>query len=361
MPQGWANGARRRGRAYCFAPFSGRHPIGGITSGPDGNLWFTESTRIGRMTPQGAITEFARPESDSTPGPIVAGPDGNLWFVERAAKALARISPQGIITQFALPGGATSPVGLASGPDGALWYTRSPTAPAAEGGPPNLDTPGLIGRMTISGRATEFSLPTPPAPRPPGQPRDIIAGPDGALWFDTGTVDGVASGNSWIGRLTTSGQVTIVYAPDPRALVSITGLAAGPDQRIWFTLESSPVTAGGTPGQPLASPPQVAGSIGCLTSSGQLQLFPLPSSLSTAPGTITAGPDGNLWFVASPATMGRITPSGQVTTFSLPDAQAEIGPLTQGPGHALWFTQTYDDTDLVSGFIWGTKIGRMTP
>ena len=33
----------------------------GITTGPDGNLWFTEynGDRIGRITPPGEVTEFA--------------------------------------------------------------------------------------------------------------------------------------------------------------------------------------------------------------------------------------------------------------------------------------------------------------
>jgi streptogramin lyase len=33
----------------------------GITAGPDGNLWFTESGKIGRITPSGTITEFSLP------------------------------------------------------------------------------------------------------------------------------------------------------------------------------------------------------------------------------------------------------------------------------------------------------------
>src|SRR5262249_24995658 len=57
-------------------------PIG-ITAGPDGNLWFTESVgKIGRITPAGTITEFPIPTAGSAPYRITAGPDGNLWFTE---------------------------------------------------------------------------------------------------------------------------------------------------------------------------------------------------------------------------------------------------------------------------------------
>ena len=54
-----------------------------IAAGPDGNMWFTERHRIGRITPAGVITEFSEgiflPFGSSG---IAAGPDGNLWFTE---------------------------------------------------------------------------------------------------------------------------------------------------------------------------------------------------------------------------------------------------------------------------------------
>src|SRR5262249_59922716 len=57
-----------------------------ITTGPDGNLWFTEfgrSGRIGRLTTAGAFTEFAAGISTgSEPWGIAVGPDGNIWFAE---------------------------------------------------------------------------------------------------------------------------------------------------------------------------------------------------------------------------------------------------------------------------------------
>src|SRR5947207_2382042 len=53
---------------------------GEITTGPDGNLWFTEhgifGNRIGRITTVGAITEFPVPTANAIPDGITAGPDG---------------------------------------------------------------------------------------------------------------------------------------------------------------------------------------------------------------------------------------------------------------------------------------------
>src|SRR6266700_3918680 len=54
----------------------------GIAKGPDGNLWFTESTgnKIGKITPTGTITEYPIPTTNSGPLGITSGLDGNLWF-----------------------------------------------------------------------------------------------------------------------------------------------------------------------------------------------------------------------------------------------------------------------------------------
>ena len=45
-------------------------------------MWFTErlASAIGRITPDGTITEYKLPTFTSYPGGIAAGPDGNLWF-----------------------------------------------------------------------------------------------------------------------------------------------------------------------------------------------------------------------------------------------------------------------------------------
>jgi virginiamycin B lyase len=63
-----------------------------ITTGPDGNLWFTDAfSRIGRITPGGTITEFQAPDN-SEPSGIVTGPDGNLWYVDFEQKQIVRIN-----------------------------------------------------------------------------------------------------------------------------------------------------------------------------------------------------------------------------------------------------------------------------
>jgi virginiamycin B lyase len=58
-------------------------------------LWFTEKegNRIGRITLDGEIAEFAVPTANSGPDGIVLGPDGNVWFSEGNADRIARVTP----------------------------------------------------------------------------------------------------------------------------------------------------------------------------------------------------------------------------------------------------------------------------
>src|SRR5947209_15279215 len=44
----------------------------------------------------GKIREFAIPTASSDPGGITAGPDGNLWFTEQDASKIGRITTAGV-------------------------------------------------------------------------------------------------------------------------------------------------------------------------------------------------------------------------------------------------------------------------
>jgi streptogramin lyase len=102
----------------------GGRSLAGITAGPDGNLWFTESpgNRIGRITPAGVVTEFSTGIT-SYPSRITAGPDNNLWFT--GSNSIGRITPAGVVTEFSTGITAGSyPTGITVGPDNNLWFTE---------------------------------------------------------------------------------------------------------------------------------------------------------------------------------------------------------------------------------------------
>src|SRR5262249_47107830 len=92
----------------------------GITTGPDGNLWFDETfpPRVGKMTTSGAITEYPMSESISSFGQIVVGPDNNLWMI--AGPGLVRMTLQGETKTYPIWGAGLSR--LVGAPDGRMWF-----------------------------------------------------------------------------------------------------------------------------------------------------------------------------------------------------------------------------------------------
>ena len=79
------------------------------------------------------------------------------------------------------------------------------------------------------------------------------------------------------------------------------------------------------------------------TQTGQITEYQVSSYLAI--GSITAAPDGNLWFTEANSdngynAVGRITPRGAVTEF--PDSGGP-GAITVGPDENLWYAETYGD------------------
>ena len=186
---------------------SGASPLG-ITAGPGGDLWFTETyyDQIGRITTAGAITEFYLPNPTYGLGMIAKGPDNNLWFTETGADRIGRITPAGVVTEFNVSSGAM-PWGIVAGPDGNLWFTERGK--------------NRIGRITPAGVVTEFTAGT------TGTTEAITAGPDGNLWY-------TKSDANLIGRITPTGVVT-EFSAGITANAGLLGITAGPDGNIWFT------------------------------------------------------------------------------------------------------------------------------
>jgi streptogramin lyase len=282
--------------------------FGGITNGPDGALWFTETTasnvpdQVGRITTSGAISGDPIPSCDC-PGPnaIVTGPDGALWF--GYGSNVGQITTGGTVTEYPVPN-AFNIDGIAAGPDGTLWFTDAAA--------------NYIGRITIAGAVTQY--PVPAHVQGANGIDAIAAGSDGALWF-TETV-------GYIGRITTMGVVTEF----PVNAVP-TAITAGPDGALWFTDNN--------------------GAIGRITTAGVVGEFPTPT-VSSLSG-ITVGPDGALWFTESSANkIGRITIGGAISEYPIPNADiGSPGAITAGPDGALWFTEGGGEN--------GGAIGRLLP
>ncbi|MDQ6643101.1 MAG: hypothetical protein M3Y76_01455 [Chloroflexota bacterium] len=138
--------------SFFTLPTTGSN-LAAITSGSDGNIWFTEVTgtsngpvgKIGRITPSGTITEFALPTGNpngimGVPIDITAGPDGYLWFSDAGNNAIGRITTTGSISEFALAAPQSAPEYITSGPGHTLWFSELNSN--GQG--------GKLGRLTIT-------------------------------------------------------------------------------------------------------------------------------------------------------------------------------------------------------------------
>jgi streptogramin lyase len=257
-------------------------PPRAIVAGPDGNLWFAENmvdppanALIAKMTPNGVVTQVFSLPSGSDPA-LTLGPDGNIWFTEYWNAAIGRITPDGTITQFPIPYPAND---IVTGPDGNLWFDAGSTPPA-----------NSLGRITPAGDVTIFTYPNVgifrrltvgpdgnlwagdprtnhidrintagqltgvyATPTPDSGPYSVVKGPDGALWFTEPNV-------SQIGRITVDGSITEYPTPTPNS--GPDQLTAGPDGNLWFTEVTSnqigEIVLSGQQTQPLPVVPRIA-------------------------------------------------------------------------------------------------------
>ena len=174
-----------------------------------------------------------------------------------------------------------------------------------------------------------------PVPTSGSLPDQITTGPDGNLWFGE-LVTGI------IGRITPAGVITEFSTPTVDSRPQ--GITAGPDGNVWFAEGS-----GGNSG--CFQYHGLCGNIGRITPAGVITEFTIPSGGRSGPGGITTRSDGNLWFTTGDSGGGyiwRMTTTGSFTMFPVPAG----GPqelITAGPDGNLWFTDYF-----------GAKIGRAT-
>jgi streptogramin lyase len=250
------------------------------------------------------------------------------------------------VAEFAVPTANSEPNNIVAGPDGNLWFAEDR---------------GKIGRMTTDGVVTgEFTV-----PGAPDVTDGITVGPDGNLWFLSYTGD-----NANVGRITPTGSITEFPIPGGGQPQNI---ASGPDGNLWFsmfhtnqigritptgsvtefsipTADSSPFGIKSGPDGNLWFTELTGNNIGRITPTGVVMEFALPTA-NSSPREITAGPDGNLWFPEGTAgRIGRITPSGFITEYLVPTANSYPLGITTGPDGNLWFTEYL-----------GNQIGQVMP
>jgi hypothetical protein len=96
---------------------SGFGPLGGITTGPDGDIWFLEKDRLGRIAPHSGLIQAFAQGINTGNYPNVAGssmaeaPGGSIWFLSN--HQVTRFTPStNALDTFTLTSGQF-PLGLA--------------------------------------------------------------------------------------------------------------------------------------------------------------------------------------------------------------------------------------------------------
>jgi streptogramin lyase len=162
-------------------------------------------------------------------------------------------------------------------------------------------------------------------------PTALAPGPEGEIWF---------GGGSPTGRISTSGLITTLETS-----TTPTGrMVAGSDGNMWFADNGIDSTV-----------------IGRIAPGGEVTEFNAEGTYK--PRWLTLGPEGDVWYTAGlpglklvgegeSSAIGRITPSGAVTEFTLKNKKSGLQEITTGADGDLWFVNASKATD---------AIGRVTP
>lgn len=184
-----------------------------ITVGPDGALWFTQGSKIGRMTTSGQYTAYQIGGSSVDLYGITAGPDGALWVTLFEHHEVERVTTSGVVTNQWQVG--QQPSGITAGPDQAVYFSETTLA--------------SIGRISMSGKYKDYTE--------IGAGSWITSGADG-IWY--------LNSSGTAGRLTKDGTVTFFdLGPAETGNYLPYGIAAGHGRTILFSALGQHRHAGG--------------------------------------------------------------------------------------------------------------------
>ena len=150
------------------------------------------------------------------------------------------------------------------------------------------------------------------------------------LWYGSSSLNAIV-------RSTTAGATTV--CPIATGSASPFGLVLGPDKRMWFTEFKT-------------------ANVGAVTTSCKVTEYPLGISPPSDAIDITVGADKNLWFTTDFNGIGRVTTSGAVSFFNLPDNPSQPTSLTLGSDGNIWFLEANGPCFQGQNF---TNIGKITP
>ena len=323
-----------------------------IATAPDGSLWFGENRGIEHLLPSGQFHLFAVPGAagaygDNTPGSLVVDARGTVWFT--AGQHIGRLDGAGVLRMISVPVRLGGPALITKSPDGTMWcvfendgfrsygYTIARISPDGRvhpvfTWPKRGSIPGSVDRLeavavgkgdriwfadTFVTNYTQGSgpsfvgyldshmkivrLPMPiaiPGVCPPDEciPSSILIGKVGTVWI--GLI------GSALGQVTTKGVWHISVLP--RSVIIVADLAPGSDGSVWFSA--------------------IGAGIGHVSRDGLVKFFVVSRTRTEAYDSITATPDGSLWFtIGCENGIGHITTTGVIRVFHIPGTIADAG------------------------------------
>lgn len=236
--------------------------------------------------------------------------------------SLTAASSHDVVSTYPMP--RTLPTGGA-GPlvvdhSGNVWFSETiEEPPETPGGSPRH--PNQIARMN---RAGQVALVT------KGAPGDLAVGPDNSIWF---------TGFRAVVRIAPDGNVDsfkLAEVEDPvsgaafRTTVE-SAIVVGQEGDAWFAATRHPLDE---EGREAGSIPLIAR----MTPTGELSEYVLPERGSNQI-RLALGPEGNIWFTASAVNrVGYITPQGRIEEFPAMAQYSSPNFITAGPDGAVWFS-----------------------
>lgn len=254
----------------------------------------------------------------------IATAGGAIWWNDGiSVGSMAKDGTQGPV--YTVPHNGGNDYNMIAGPDGNLWFTQDTSYSCSSC--PDYVTRVMLGGLPGAMNAYPLPVPANYTASTHAGPTSIAAGADGNLWITESTAQNVLQ----IVKMNTSGTVLAAYpiAPnaDSGAQEFLDSIAAGPDGNMWFILADWGYNGIDT--------------IGKIAPDGTITRYNLPSSGSFSGGNaaanaIVAGPDGNLWFTEANANrIGKITTSGTIAEYPLP-AGTYPQNIAAGPDGNLW-------------------------
>lgn len=263
----------------------------GIAADSGGSLWFTEdgvngAAGLGSITTSGVLTEHHLGLQSPTGG-ITAGPENLLWFTVPGLKNIGRIeATSSAKAQYTeVKGGAPWQIAESKSaggtPDGNLWFTIHGAS---------THEIGYINAKTLAVEEVELEA--------PGQPEDIVGGPEGDLWVTVPTSHAIVRVNPANPKEQRS------FGTEGLEPSGIAASSAGPNGELWFTVKNADEIGRLLPNKAEAREPR----------------FTEVGGKAANTNGIAVGPEGDVWF-----TYNKLDQIGRLTTEAFAGGELQVG------------------------------------